>query len=50
MPELGLSVPFWVIALIWLAKVVLLVFISAVLAWLGVKAFLEWPYSISWTS
>jgi len=25
MPELGLGVPFWVIALIWLAKVVLLV-------------------------
>jgi len=38
MPELGLSVPFWVIALIWLAKVVLLVFVSALLAWLGVKA------------
>jgi uncharacterized membrane protein YjfL (UPF0719 family) len=37
MPELGLGVPFWVISLIWLAKVVLLVFISALLAWLGVK-------------
>ena len=38
MPELGLGIPFWVIALIWLAKVVLLVFISALLAWLGVRA------------
>jgi uncharacterized membrane protein YjfL (UPF0719 family) len=36
--EFGLAVPFWVIALIWLAKVVLLVFISALLAWLGVMA------------
>ncbi len=38
MPELGLAVPFWVIALLWLAKVVLLVFVSALLAWLGVRA------------
>jgi len=38
MPGLGLGIPFWVIALIWLAKVVLLVFISALLAWLGVMA------------
>ena len=38
MPELGLGVPFWVIVLIWLAKVVLLVAISALLAWLGVRA------------
>ena len=38
MTELGLAVPFWVIALIWLAKVVLLVFVSALLAWLGVRA------------
>jgi uncharacterized membrane protein YjfL (UPF0719 family) len=38
MPELGLGVPFWVIALIWSAKVVLLVFVSAFLAWLGVRA------------
>jgi hypothetical protein len=38
MSELGLGVPFWVIALIWLAKVVLLVFVSALLAWLGVRA------------
>ena len=38
MSELGLGIPFWVIALIWLAKVVLLVFISGLLAWLGVRA------------
>ena len=36
MSELGLVAPFWVIVLIWLGKVVLLVFISALLAWLGV--------------
>ena len=38
MNELGLVAPFWVIVLIWLAKVVLLAFISALLAWLGVLA------------
>jgi len=38
MPQLGLGVPFWVIVFIWLAKVVLLVFVSALLAWLGVAA------------
>ena len=38
MPELGLALPFWGIALLWLAKVVLLVFVSALLAWLGVRA------------
>jgi uncharacterized membrane protein YjfL (UPF0719 family) len=35
---LGLGIPFWIIVLIWLAKVVLLVLISALLAWLGVMA------------
>jgi len=38
MNELGLVAPFWVIVLIWLAKVVLLAFVSAFLAWLGVRA------------
>ena len=38
MNELGLVAPFWVIVLIWLAKVVVLAFISALLAWLGVRA------------
>jgi len=38
MNELGLVAPFWVIVLIWLAKVVVLALISALLAWLGVRA------------
>ena len=38
MYQLGLVAPFWVIVLIWLAKVVLLAFISALLAWLGIRA------------
>ena len=36
MSELGLVAPFWVIVLIWLAKVVLLAFVSGLLAWFGV--------------
>jgi uncharacterized membrane protein YjfL (UPF0719 family) len=36
MSELGLVAPFWVIVLIWLAKVVLLAFVAALLAWFGV--------------
>ena len=38
MNELGLVAPYWVIVLIWLAKVVLLTFISVLLAWLGIRA------------
>jgi uncharacterized membrane protein YjfL (UPF0719 family) len=38
MNELGLVAPFWVIVLIWLTKVIVLAFISALLAWLGVRA------------
>jgi len=38
MYQLGLVFPFWVIVLIWLAKVIVLVFISTLLAWLGVRA------------
>jgi uncharacterized membrane protein YjfL (UPF0719 family) len=38
MSELGLVAPFWVIVLIWLAKVIVLAFVSAILAWLGVRA------------
>jgi len=38
MNELGLAAPFWVIVLIWLAKVILLTFISVLLAWLGIRA------------
>ncbi len=37
MYELGLVAPFWIIVLIWLAKVILLALISTLLAWLGVR-------------
>jgi len=37
MYELGLVAPFWVIVLIWLAKVILLALISTFLAWLGIR-------------
>ena len=37
MHELGLVLPFWVIVLIWLAKVILLAIISTFLAWLGIR-------------
>jgi uncharacterized membrane protein YjfL (UPF0719 family) len=37
MHELGLVAPYWVIVLIWLAKVVLLALISTLLAWLGIR-------------
>ena len=37
MSELGLVAPFWVIVLIWLAKVVMLALVSALLAILGVR-------------
>ncbi|MFC2056789.1 DUF350 domain-containing protein [Chloroflexota bacterium] len=38
MSELGLVVPYWVIVLIWLAKVMLLALVSTLLAWLGIRA------------
>ena len=38
MSELGLVVPYWVIVLIWLAKVILLALVSTLLAWLGIRA------------
>ena len=37
MHELGLVLPFWVIVLIWLAKVILLALIATFLAWLGIR-------------
>ncbi len=37
MYELGLGAPFWVIVLIWLAKVILLALVSTLLAWLGIR-------------
>jgi len=38
MYELGLVAPFWVIVLIWLAKVILLALVGILLAWLGIRA------------
>ncbi len=37
MYELGLAIPFWIIVLIWLAKVILLTLIATLLAWLGIR-------------
>ena len=37
MYELGLVAPYWVIVLIWLAKVILLTLIATLLAWLGIR-------------
>ena len=37
MYELGLVAPFWIIVLIWLAKVILLALICTLLAWLGIR-------------
>ena len=36
--ELGLTSPFWVIVLIWLARIILLALICILLAWLGIRA------------
>ncbi len=37
MSELGLVAPFWIIVLIWLAKVILLTLVATLLAWLGIR-------------
>jgi uncharacterized membrane protein YjfL (UPF0719 family) len=37
MYELGLAYPFWIIVLIWLARVILLALICTLLAWLGIR-------------
>jgi len=37
MYELGLVAPFWIIVLIWLAKVILMALICTLLAWLGIR-------------
>lgn len=37
MYELGLVAPYWMIVLIWLAKVIFLALISTLLAWLGIR-------------
>ncbi|MFC1995420.1 DUF350 domain-containing protein [Chloroflexota bacterium] len=38
MYQLGLVAPFWVVVLIWLARIILLALISTLLAWLGIRA------------
>ncbi|HEY92531.1 MAG TPA: hypothetical protein G4O17_02150 [Dehalococcoidia bacterium] len=38
MYELGLGLPFWVIVLIWLTRVIVMALISILLAWLGIRA------------
>ncbi len=38
MYALGLVIPYWVIVLIWLAKVIVLALVSILLAWLGIRA------------
>lgn len=35
---LGLATPFWLIVLIWLAKIILVALICTILAWLGIRA------------
>ncbi len=37
MNELGLVAPFWVIVLIWIAKIIVLALICTLLAWLGIR-------------
>lgn len=37
MAELGLALPFWLTVLIWVARIVVLVFICSILAWLGIR-------------
>jgi len=37
MYELGLSIPFWIIVLIWLARIIVLALICTLLAWLGIR-------------
>jgi len=37
MQELGLAFPFWIIVLLWLAKIILLALICTLLAWLGIR-------------
>ena len=37
MNELGLVAPYWIIVLIWIAKVILLVLVGTLLAWLGIR-------------
>ncbi|MBA7666342.1 hypothetical protein ES703_74421 [subsurface metagenome] len=38
MQELGLVIPFWLTVLVWVARIVVLVFICSFFAWLGIRA------------
>ncbi|MDI6814917.1 MAG: hypothetical protein QMC90_02385 [Dehalococcoidales bacterium] len=38
MYQLGLITPFWLIVLLWVAKIILLALICTLLAWLGIRA------------
>ena len=38
MNEFGLVVPFWIIVLIWLARIIVLALVCSLLAWLGIRA------------
>ncbi|MFC2052433.1 DUF350 domain-containing protein [Chloroflexota bacterium] len=38
MNEIGLTIPFYITMLLWLAKTVILAFICGLLAWLGIRA------------
>ncbi len=38
MPEIGLATPYWLIVLMWVARITVLVFICTLLAWLGIRA------------
>jgi len=36
--EIGLATPYWMVVLMWVARIVVLVFICTLLAWLGIRA------------
>jgi uncharacterized membrane protein YjfL (UPF0719 family) len=38
MPEIGLATPYWLIVLMWVARITILVAICTLLAWLGIRA------------
>jgi uncharacterized membrane protein YjfL (UPF0719 family) len=38
MYELGLALPIWLTVLVWVARIIVLVFICSLLAWLGIRA------------
>ena len=39
--EIGLAVPFWVIVLLWVARILVLVIVATFLAWLGIRVILQ---------